>query len=87
MSSAEIVLLKDVVLLTFQFPAQYAALKRIGCLFLSQVSLLMKDMGMAVQADVKSFLDYILQVIDNKYLMMPAARAFRNICLDHAKIL
>lgn len=47
----------------------------------------MKDMGLAVQADIKSFLDYILQVIDNKYLMMPSARAFRNICLDHAKIL
>lgn len=39
---------------------------------------------MAVQADIKSFIDYILQVIDNKYLMMPASRAFRNICIDHA---
>jgi hypothetical protein len=47
----------------------------------------MKDLGMAVQQDIKSFLDYILQIIDNKYLMMPAARAFRNICMDHSKIL
>jgi hypothetical protein len=69
-------MLKDVVMLVFQLPQDYGALKRIGVLFLSSVSLLMKGMGAQVQGDVKSFIDYVITTFEHKYLILPGARAF-----------
>lgn len=80
LKASDLPLLKDVVMLTFQLPSQYAALRRIGCLFFSSVSFTMKDLGASVQADIKSFLDFILPILDNKYLAISGARAFKNIC-------
>lgn len=79
--------LKDVVLLIFQLPGQYSGLKRAGCLCLSEISLLMKGMGEVVRDDVKTFIEYVATAIENKYLIFPGARAFKEICGDHAQVI
>jgi hypothetical protein len=84
---SELPALKDVVLLIFQLPNQYHALRRAGCLCLSEVSLLMKGMGEVVKDDVRTFIEYVVTSMENKYLLLPASRAFKEICGDHAAIL
>ena len=79
--------MKDVVLLIFQLPTQYAALRRAGCLCLSEISLLMKGMGEVVKDDVRTFIEYVVSAMDNKYLLVPASRAFKEICGDHAAVI
>jgi hypothetical protein len=44
----------------------------------------MKGMGEGVRDDVKTFIEYVVTAIENKYLIIPGARAFKEICGDHA---
>lgn len=47
----------------------------------------MKGMGEGVRDDVKTFIEYVVTAIENKYLIFPGARAFKEICGDHAAII
>jgi hypothetical protein len=47
----------------------------------------MKGMGEIVRDDVKTFIEYVTTAIENKYLILPGARAFKEICGDHAPVI
>ena len=44
----------------------------------------MKGLGDSVRDDVKTFLEYVVTAMENKYLILPGARAFKEICSDHS---
>jgi hypothetical protein len=48
---------------------------------------MMKGMGEVVRDDVKTFIEYVVAAMENKYLTFPAARAFKEICGDHAPVI
>jgi len=43
--------------------------------------------GEGVREDVKSFLNYVISGFEGKQLLVPCARAFKAICIDHKQIL